>query len=158
MADGDDGDPAGQPYQSKADGHARDDEAGAGGQERAGEDFAAAVGWATPAAAATDLRTRASGPSRCPRALRAHGLCIRGCRDSGKAGFGLSIWLELPESLPAGRPGTVTEAAAAVLWLASPEAGVTVGHDLAIHGGAPAQLLRRQPVLAAKNASRDAAW
>ncbi|HEX7160222.1 MAG TPA: SDR family oxidoreductase [Trebonia sp.] len=44
----------------------------------------------------------------------------------------------LAGALPAGRAGTVTEAAAAVLWLASPEAGFTIGHDLVIDGGATA--------------------
>ena len=44
----------------------------------------------------------------------------------------------LKEALPAGRAGTVSEAAAAVLWLASAEAGFTVGHDLVIDGGATA--------------------
>lgn len=44
----------------------------------------------------------------------------------------------LASALPAGRAGTVGEAAAAVLWLASPEAGFTVGHDLVIDGGATA--------------------
>jgi NAD(P)-dependent dehydrogenase (short-subunit alcohol dehydrogenase family) len=44
----------------------------------------------------------------------------------------------LKDALPAGRPGTVAEAAAAVLWLASPEAAFTVGHDLVIDGGASA--------------------
>ena len=44
----------------------------------------------------------------------------------------------LAGALPAGRAGTVAEAAAAVLWLASPEAGFTVGHDLVIDGGATA--------------------
>jgi NAD(P)-dependent dehydrogenase (short-subunit alcohol dehydrogenase family) len=44
----------------------------------------------------------------------------------------------LADALPAGRAGTVSEAAAAVLWLASPEAGFTVGHDLVIDGGATA--------------------
>jgi NAD(P)-dependent dehydrogenase (short-subunit alcohol dehydrogenase family) len=44
----------------------------------------------------------------------------------------------LAGALPAGRAGTVAEAAAAVLWLASPEAGFTIGHDLVIDGGATA--------------------
>ncbi|HEU5392148.1 MAG TPA: SDR family oxidoreductase [Streptosporangiaceae bacterium] len=44
----------------------------------------------------------------------------------------------LAGTLPAGRPGTTGEAAAAVLWLASPEAGFTVGHDLVLDGGATA--------------------
>ena len=44
----------------------------------------------------------------------------------------------LKQALPAGRAGTVSEAAAAVLWLAAPEAGFTVGHDLVIDGGAAA--------------------
>jgi NAD(P)-dependent dehydrogenase (short-subunit alcohol dehydrogenase family) len=44
----------------------------------------------------------------------------------------------LAGALPAGRAGTVAETAAAVLWLASPEAGFTVGHDLVIDGGATA--------------------
>jgi NAD(P)-dependent dehydrogenase (short-subunit alcohol dehydrogenase family) len=44
----------------------------------------------------------------------------------------------LANALPAGRPGALTEAAAAVLWLASPDAGFTVGHDLVIDGGATA--------------------
>ncbi|ETK36949.1 SDR family NAD(P)-dependent oxidoreductase [Microbispora sp. ATCC PTA-5024] len=41
-------------------------------------------------------------------------------------------------SLPIGRVGTLDEAAAAVLWLASPEAGFAVGHDLVVDGGATA--------------------
>jgi len=44
----------------------------------------------------------------------------------------------LKTALPAGRAGTVAEAAAAVLWLASPEAAFTVGHDLVMDGGAAA--------------------
>jgi NAD(P)-dependent dehydrogenase (short-subunit alcohol dehydrogenase family) len=40
--------------------------------------------------------------------------------------------------LPIGRVGTLDEAASAVLWLAAPEAGFTVGHDLVIDGGATA--------------------
>ncbi|MEV6231442.1 glucose 1-dehydrogenase [Saccharopolyspora shandongensis] len=39
---------------------------------------------------------------------------------------------------PIGRVGTLAEAAAAVLWLAAPESGFTVGHDLVIDGGASA--------------------
>lgn len=41
-------------------------------------------------------------------------------------------------ALPIGRVGTLDEAASAVLWLASPEAGYMVGHDLVIDGGATA--------------------
>ncbi|HEX7048892.1 MAG TPA: SDR family oxidoreductase [Longimicrobiales bacterium] len=37
--------------------------------------------------------------------------------------------------LPIGRIGAVEEVAATVLWLASPEAGFIVGHDLVIDGG-----------------------
>lgn len=44
----------------------------------------------------------------------------------------------LKDALPIGRAGTLAEAADAVLWLASPEAGFTVGHDLVIDGGATA--------------------
>jgi NAD(P)-dependent dehydrogenase (short-subunit alcohol dehydrogenase family) len=44
----------------------------------------------------------------------------------------------LRNALPAGRPGTLDEAAAAVLWLASPQAGFTIGHDLVLDGGATA--------------------
>jgi len=44
----------------------------------------------------------------------------------------------LKDALPVGRPGTVAEVAAAVLWLASPEAGFTVGHDLVVDGGGAA--------------------
>ncbi|MEV0088464.1 glucose 1-dehydrogenase [Saccharopolyspora sp. NPDC050642] len=39
---------------------------------------------------------------------------------------------------PIGRVGTLEEAAAAVLWLAAPESGFTVGHDLVLDGGASA--------------------
>lgn len=42
------------------------------------------------------------------------------------------------DTLPIGRVGTLAEAASAVLWLASPEAGFAVGHDLVIDGGASA--------------------
>lgn len=42
------------------------------------------------------------------------------------------------ETLPAGRTGSLDEAAAAVVWLASPESGFTVGHDLVLDGGASA--------------------
>jgi NAD(P)-dependent dehydrogenase (short-subunit alcohol dehydrogenase family) len=44
----------------------------------------------------------------------------------------------LKDALPAGRVGALDEAANAVLWLASPEAAFTVGHDLLIDGGATA--------------------
>jgi NAD(P)-dependent dehydrogenase (short-subunit alcohol dehydrogenase family) len=37
--------------------------------------------------------------------------------------------------VPAGRVGSLDEVAAAVLWLASPESGFTVGHDLVLDGG-----------------------
>src|SRR5262249_12791090 len=40
--------------------------------------------------------------------------------------------------LPAGRPGSLDELAAAALYLASPEAGFVVGTDLLIDGGATA--------------------
>lgn len=39
---------------------------------------------------------------------------------------------------PSGRVGTLDEAAAAVLWLCSPDSGFTVGHDLVLDGGASA--------------------
>lgn len=42
------------------------------------------------------------------------------------------------EQLPAGRVATLDEVAAAVLYLASPEAGFVVGTDLCIDGGATA--------------------
>ncbi|MFI6886025.1 SDR family NAD(P)-dependent oxidoreductase [Streptosporangium canum] len=44
----------------------------------------------------------------------------------------------MKDALPIGRVGTLAEAASAVLWLASSEAGFTVGHDLVIDGGATA--------------------
>jgi NAD(P)-dependent dehydrogenase (short-subunit alcohol dehydrogenase family) len=44
----------------------------------------------------------------------------------------------LRDALPIGRVGTLDEVAAAVLWLASPESGFTVGHDLVIDGGGAA--------------------
>ncbi|WP_067134571.1 SDR family NAD(P)-dependent oxidoreductase [Microtetraspora malaysiensis] len=44
----------------------------------------------------------------------------------------------MKDALPIGRVGTLDEAASAVLWLASPEAGFAVGHDLVIDGGASA--------------------
>ncbi|MGW4797565.1 SDR family oxidoreductase, partial [Nonomuraea sp. NPDC004297] len=44
----------------------------------------------------------------------------------------------MKDTLPIGRVGTLAEAASAVLWLASPEAGFAVGHDLVIDGGASA--------------------
>lgn len=42
------------------------------------------------------------------------------------------------QQLPAGRVGTLDEIAAAVLYLASPEAGFVVGADLLVDGGATA--------------------
>jgi NAD(P)-dependent dehydrogenase (short-subunit alcohol dehydrogenase family) len=44
----------------------------------------------------------------------------------------------LRDALPIGRVGTLDEIASAVLWLASAEAGFTVGHDLVLDGGAAA--------------------
>ena len=44
----------------------------------------------------------------------------------------------LRDALPVGRVGTLEEVASAVLWLASPESGFTVGHDLVLDGGATA--------------------
>jgi NAD(P)-dependent dehydrogenase (short-subunit alcohol dehydrogenase family) len=40
--------------------------------------------------------------------------------------------------VPLGRVGTTEEIAAAVLWLASPESGFVVGHDLIVDGGVTA--------------------
>jgi NAD(P)-dependent dehydrogenase (short-subunit alcohol dehydrogenase family) len=40
------------------------------------------------------------------------------------------------ERIPAGRIGATEEVAAAVLWLASPEAAFVVGHELTVDGGA----------------------
>ena len=42
------------------------------------------------------------------------------------------------ERVPAGRIGEAEEVAAAVLWLASPEAEFVVGHELVVDGGATA--------------------
>jgi NAD(P)-dependent dehydrogenase (short-subunit alcohol dehydrogenase family) len=42
------------------------------------------------------------------------------------------------ERFPAGRVGRLDEIAAAVLYLASPQAGFVVGTDLGIDGGATA--------------------
>lgn len=39
---------------------------------------------------------------------------------------------------PLGRVATTDAIAAAVLWLATPEAGYTIGHDLVVDGGASA--------------------
>ncbi|MFJ1763666.1 glucose 1-dehydrogenase [Amycolatopsis sp. NPDC088138] len=44
----------------------------------------------------------------------------------------------LKSAIPLGRVGATAEVAAAVLWLASDEAGFTVGHDLVVDGGATA--------------------
>jgi NAD(P)-dependent dehydrogenase (short-subunit alcohol dehydrogenase family) len=44
----------------------------------------------------------------------------------------------LETAIPLGRVGATAEVAAAVLWLASDEAGFTVGHDLVVDGGATA--------------------
>ena len=44
----------------------------------------------------------------------------------------------LRDTLPIGRVGSLDEVAAAVLWLAAPESGFTVGHDLVVDGGATA--------------------
>jgi NAD(P)-dependent dehydrogenase (short-subunit alcohol dehydrogenase family) len=44
----------------------------------------------------------------------------------------------LRDAVPIGRVGSLDEVAAAVLWLAAPESGFTVGHDLVVDGGATA--------------------
>jgi NAD(P)-dependent dehydrogenase (short-subunit alcohol dehydrogenase family) len=44
----------------------------------------------------------------------------------------------LKTALPIGRVGALAEIAAAVLWLAAPESGFAVGHDLVLDGGATA--------------------
>lgn len=44
----------------------------------------------------------------------------------------------MKDSLPIGRVATTDEVAAAVLWLAAPESGFAVGHDLVLDGGATA--------------------
>lgn len=41
-------------------------------------------------------------------------------------------------TVPAGRVASLQEVTAAVLWLASTDAGFTVGHDLVIDGGVTA--------------------
>lgn len=42
------------------------------------------------------------------------------------------------DALPAGRVGSLDEAAGTILWLTSPASGFVVGHDLVIDGGAAA--------------------
>lgn len=44
----------------------------------------------------------------------------------------------LSGALPAGRVGSLDEAAGTILWLTSPASGFVVGHDLVIDGGAAA--------------------
>jgi NAD(P)-dependent dehydrogenase (short-subunit alcohol dehydrogenase family) len=44
----------------------------------------------------------------------------------------------MKSTVPIGRVGTIDEVAATVLWLASPESGFVVGHDLVIDGGVTA--------------------
>jgi NAD(P)-dependent dehydrogenase (short-subunit alcohol dehydrogenase family) len=44
----------------------------------------------------------------------------------------------LRTALPIGRVGALDEVTATILWLASPEAGFVVGHDLVVDGGATA--------------------
>jgi NAD(P)-dependent dehydrogenase (short-subunit alcohol dehydrogenase family) len=44
----------------------------------------------------------------------------------------------IAQVLPIGRVGTTAEVAAAAVWLAAPESGFVVGHDLVIDGGATA--------------------
>jgi NAD(P)-dependent dehydrogenase (short-subunit alcohol dehydrogenase family) len=44
----------------------------------------------------------------------------------------------LKTTLPIGRVGALDEVTATILWLASPEAGFVVGHDLVVDGGATA--------------------
>lgn len=46
--------------------------------------------------------------------------------------------VRLKSDLPIGRVAGISEVAAAVLWLASPQASYMVGHDLVIDGGAAA--------------------
>ncbi|NUW32461.1 SDR family oxidoreductase [Nonomuraea sp. SMC257] len=43
--------------------------------------------------------------------------------------------VRLGEQLPVGRVGALEEAASGILWIASAEAGFTVGHDLVMDGG-----------------------
>jgi NAD(P)-dependent dehydrogenase (short-subunit alcohol dehydrogenase family) len=65
------------------------------------------------------------GPVDAPMSLRP------GETDADRA-------LRLATALPIGRVGRVAEAVSAVLWLASPESGFTVGHDLVVDGGSTA--------------------
>ena len=44
----------------------------------------------------------------------------------------------MKSEVPVGRAGAIAEIAAAVLYLASPEAGYTVGADLVLDGGVTA--------------------
>ena len=65
------------------------------------------------------------GPTDTPMSLRP------GETDADRAA-------RLKTTLPIGRVGALDEIAAAVLWLASPDAGFAVGHDLVVDGGATA--------------------
>ena len=71
------------------------------------------------------INTLSPGPIDTPLSLRP------GETDADRAA-------RLKSALPVGRVGTLDEAAAAVLWLASADAGFAVGHDLVIDGGASA--------------------
>jgi len=77
--------------------------------------------------AADGIRVNAisPGPMETPMSLRP------GETDTERAA-------RLKAHIPAGRPGTMSEAASAVLWLACDDSGFTVGHDLVLDGGASA--------------------
>jgi NAD(P)-dependent dehydrogenase (short-subunit alcohol dehydrogenase family) len=65
------------------------------------------------------------GPIETPMSLRP------GETDADRA-------VRLRDALPVGRVGRLSEVVSAVLWLASPDAAFTVGHDLVVDGGASA--------------------
>ncbi|HEY7485061.1 MAG TPA: SDR family oxidoreductase [Streptosporangiaceae bacterium] len=65
------------------------------------------------------------GPSDTPMSIRP------GETEAGRAD-------RMKATLPIGRVGALDEIASAVLWLAAPESGFAVGHDLVVDGGATA--------------------
>jgi NAD(P)-dependent dehydrogenase (short-subunit alcohol dehydrogenase family) len=90
--------------------------------------------YAASKAAAVSL-TRSAAMEYAPRGIRINAVSPGRVETPMMLGSGIADMSAVAAGLPIRRLGTPDEVAEAVLWLASPQSGFVVGHNLCVDGG-----------------------
>ncbi len=90
--------------------------------------------YAASKAAAVSL-TRSAAMEYAPRGIRINAVSPGRVETPMMLGSGIADMSAVAAGLPIRRLGTPDEVAAAVIWLASPQSGFVVGHNLCVDGG-----------------------